>query len=520
MTPRVVVGGLGPAGPELVTVATVGALEGIEHRYLRTTRHPAASAAAGCRSFDDVYDRAATLDEVYARIVEELVGAAARHGEVLYLVPGSPAVAERSVELLRDDARVEVEVLPAVSFLDIAWQRLGVDPLAAGVRLVDGRRFSAEAAGERGPLLVAQCDSRSVLSEVKLAVDGADLPTVTVLQRLGLPDERVFELAWHELDRGFEPDHLTSLWIPWLATPVGRELVGFAELVRTLRQRCPWDREQTHQTLTRHLLEETYETLEAVSNLPPPQPPVGAETSHPGVPTAGGAGARAVGSGRGWPPPGSPAPPAAQAAQHADAYEHLCEELGDLLFQVFFHATLAAEAGAFDVADVARRIHDKLVHRHPHVFGSVEAATAGQVMANWERIKRDEKGRQSVMDGIPAALPSLAYAHKVQRRAATVGFDWASVQGAYPKVSEELAELQADPSADELGDLLFAVVNVARHLDVDPEAALRRATAKFRDRFHAVERLAAARGTDLSSAGPDALDALWEEVKRDERAAG
>ena len=465
MTPRVVVAGLGPAGPELLTAATTTAAERIRHRWLRTSRHPAAAAFAGTPTFDAVYESAASLDEVYARIVDALAGEAAAHGEVLYLVPGSPAVAERTVELLRADSRVHVDVLPAVSFLDLAWHRLGVDPLASGVRLVDGRRFAVEAAGERGPLLVAQCDSAFVLSEVKLAVDDPP-PSATVLQRLGLPDEAVFEVAWVDLDRVVEPDHLTALWVPELAAPVGRELVRFAELVRTLRQRCPWDREQTHASLTRHLVEEAYETVDAIEGL-----------GRPG------------------------------------GMEHLEEELGDLLFQVYFHATLAAEEGHFTLADVARRIHDKLVHRHPHVFGTVEAETAGKVVANWDRIKQAEKGRSSVMEGIPASLPSLLHAAKVQRRAASLGFDWASVEGAYPKVAEELEELRAAPSEEELGDLLFAVVNVARHLGFDPEGSLRRATAKFRDRFAAVEALASERGVDLAGLDLAGLDALWDEVK-------
>jgi tetrapyrrole methylase family protein/MazG family protein len=269
-------------------------------------------------------------------------------------------------------------------------------------------------------------------------------------------------VAWDDLDRAFEPDHLTSLWIPHLAAPVAVELVRFAELVRTLRERCPWDREQTHRSLTRHLLEETYEVLEAI------------ETGDP---------------------------------------DHLEEELGDLLFQVFFHATLGAEDGEFTLADIARGIHDKLVRRHPHVFGDAAAETANDVRQTWEQLKLAEKGRSSLMEGIPGELPSLLYAYKVQRKAASVGFDWPSVDGAYPKVTEELAELKADPSDEELGDLLFAVVNVARHLEIDPETALRAATAKFRGRFQAVEGLAESRGMDLAEAGIEALDALWDEVK-------
>ena len=419
MTARVTVVGLGPGGTDLVTAGTLAEVARVPVRYLRTTRHPAASAVTDARSFDDVYDRADRIDEVYATIVDDLVTAATEHGEVLYAVPGSPRVAERSVDLLCGDGRVEVAVHPALSFLDLAWVRLGVDPLLAGVRVVDGHDVTT-AAGERGPLLVAQCDRRSVLSDVKLLVD--DGPVVTVLHHLGLDDERLFHVAWDDLDRSFEPDHLTSLWVPELATPVAGEVAAFAELVRTLRERCPWDAEQTHHSLTRFLLEETYEVLEAIEALD-----------------------EATG----------------------DGYPHLEEELGDLLFQVVFHATIAAEAGAFTLADVARGIHDKLVARHPHVFADVAVDGTDDVIRNWEQIKKAEKGRTSVMDGIPGNLPALLYAHKVLRKAASLGIE-----------SEPAPGITDDAS---LGRVLLAVVDAARRADLDPEAALRVAAAGVRD---------------------------------------
>jgi len=301
-----------------------------------------------------------------------------------------------------------------------------------------------------------------VLSEIKLAVEAG--PEVTVLQRLGLADQAVTTVAWAELDRAVTPDHLTCVWIPSLTEPVAAELARFVELVRTLRARCPWDQRQTHRSLTRHLLEETYEVLEAIDEV-----------------DAGPAG-----------------------------YDHLEEELGDLLFQVAFHATLAAEAGQFTLADVARTVHDKLVARHPHVFGP-----PGEPMPNWEEAKLAEKGRASVMDGVPGNLPSLLYAFKMQGKAASVGFDWKNAAGAWPKIREELDELEAALAAgdgaapavnEELGDVLFSVVNVARHLGLDPEAALREAAAKFRRRFLAMEALAEAREVPIT-------DDLWDEVK-------
>lgn len=466
-----------------MTSATTAAIERIPNRFLRTSRHPAAAAVPDAVAFDEVYEGAPTLPRVYRAIVDRLLEEAARHGEVLYAVPGSPVVAERTVELLRDasaDGSIELDVMPALSFLELAWARLAIDPVAEGVRVVDGHRFAVEAAGERGPLLVGQCDSKMVLSEIKLAVDDPPQRPVVVLQRLGLPDEAVIEVMWSDLDRTVEPDHLTSVFVPELAAPVAVELARFDELVRTLRERCPWDREQTHRSLTRHLVEETYEVIEAIEGLP------------------------VTGSDE-------------FAADDAAAVDHLEEELGDLLFQVYFHATLATEEGWFTLADVARGIHDKLVHRHPHVFGDIDATSAAEVVANWEEIKKAEKGRDSVMDGIPRGLPSLLYAAKVQRKAAALGFDWPDAAGPYGKVTEELAELQAEPSEDELGDLLFACVNVARHLGHDPEAALRAATAKFRTRFTAVERLAQERRVAMNPGNLVALDQLWDEVKAAQR---
>jgi tetrapyrrole methylase family protein / MazG family protein len=474
---RVTVVGLGPAGPDLLTAAAVTALGQVpaDRRFLRTSRHPAAAAVDGARSFDDVYEAAERIEDVYAAIVERLVEAAGSAGEVVYAVPGSPAVAERTVELLVADGRVEVEIVPALSFLDLAWTRLRVDPFAAGVRVVDGHRFAVEAAGERGPLLVGQCDSTAVLSEIKLAFEDVSPPSVVVLQRLGLPDESIIEVAWEDLDRAgvVQADHLTSLWIPVVATPVAAELTGFVEVVRRLREECPWDREQTHESLTKYVLEEAYEVVEAIATL-----------------------------------------------REEGGVDHLEEELGDLLLQVVLQAAVATQAGDFTLADVARGITEKMVRRHPHVFGDVEVSGADEVHRNWEAIKAAEKavkgagGASSVLEGVPGSLPALSYAAKLSKRAASVGFDWRVLAPVFDKVREELDELEAEPTADELGDVLFSVVNVARWLGHDPEAALRGAAGKFRRRFEFVERAAADAGLDLATADEAEVDALWEQAKR------
>ncbi|MEI8241185.1 MAG: MazG family protein, partial [Actinomycetota bacterium] len=387
--PRIVVVGLGPAGPEYVTDHTRAEIQRISHRFLRTARHPSASLVPEAHSFDEVYERADTFADVYAEITEQLVLAATAHGEVLYAVPGSPLVLERTVRSLRTDERIDCVVHPAMSFLDIAYARLGIDPVEARVTLVDGHDFAVAAAGETGPLLVAHTHANWVLSDIKLAVEQAtgDEPVI-ILQRLGTPEEQIVHTTWAELDRTVEADHLTSIYIPHLAAPVGAELVRFHQLARTLREQCPWDQEQTHRSLVRYLLEETYEVVDALEALDPDDP---------------------------------------------STDDALVEELGDLLYQIEFHATIAEQQGRFTMADVAHGIHDKLVRRHPHVFGDVVADDPDTVVSNWDAIKRAEKGRTSVFDGVPNSQPSLSYAYAVQRKAAKVGFDWPDVDGALPK---------------------------------------------------------------------------------------
>ena len=487
--PRIDVVGLGPGGPELITAGTLTLLAEAPAVFLRTSLHPSAAGFPDAATFDHHYERRDTFDEVYRAIVDDLVVAAVAVGAVAYAVPGSPMVAERTVTLLREHpavlaGEVSLVIHPCVSFLDLAFARVGIDPVVTSVRVVDGESFAVDAAGERGPLLVAQCWSTSVLSDIKLSVESPPEGTVTVLHHLGLPDERVWEVAWDDLDRSFEPDHLTSLWIPMLAAPVAGELAALDQLVRTLRQRCPWDRKQTHGSLGRHLLEESYEVLEAIDAV---------AAVDAAIETGGAGGAQSSELGH----------------REERAVAHLEEELGDLLVQVYFHAALAAEAGRFTLADVARGVHDKLVSRHPHVFGDVVAETPEDVATNWETQKLVEKGRTSVTEGIPAALPALALAAKLQRKALAVGMILPDVTEESIRVAEGVSSLAAgDPAragaateprpapsdpggpvdgeggradqAARIGDLLFSLVNVARALGIDPESALRVRASVFR----------------------------------------
>lgn len=487
--PVVRVVGLGPAGPELTTPAAAAALADAPLVLLRTARHPAAApfVAAGARALDEHYEKATTFEETYAAIVEDVVATAASCGQVAYAVPGSPLVLEQTVRALLADERVEVDVVAGMSFLDLAWARLRLDPVEARARLVDGERFALDAAGDTGPLLVSQVWSLAVLSEVKLAVDTFPSEPVVVLHHLGLADEQVVELAWEDLDRGtVVPDHLTCLWIPRLAEPVAAELVRLDGLVRVLRERCPWDREQTHASLARHLLEEAYEAVDAIAEL--------------------------------------------DGAATPAAVDHLEEELGDVLCQVYYHALLAEEEGQFTLADVARTVHDKLVHRHPHVFGGLEAADAGEVVSRWERAKQEEKGRESLTEGIPAALPSLALAAKLERKLRSAGLGLAAT-GTGPGEPEALlgrflgevataatarsATGTPAGAAEALGSLLLVLARTAADAGIDPEDALGRAARGLAGRIRGAEAHTRARGVTLLEAAEDDRLAAWDAAGAD-----
>ncbi|MBN2114644.1 MAG: nucleoside triphosphate pyrophosphohydrolase [Acidimicrobiia bacterium] len=476
----ILIAGLGPAGLDRLPADLQGRLldPGVTV-VLRTLAHPAAAALAARRPVqpcDDLYEQAADFEEVYRAIAARVLRLA-ESGPVAYAVPGSALVGERAVALIRAGAAaagLAVEVVPGESFLELALERAGIDPLESGFQLLDGRALP-EPLLLPLPTLIAQVDTPAVLYEVRDALLRLLPPEapVTRLADLGGPEEQVEQLGLTDLAARHAGLRVTLFLDP--AAP------GWPGLVRTmarLRRECPWDRRQTHHSLARHLIEEAYETVAALEGLPPEAP--SGEPDYAG-------------------------------------YVEAEEELGDLLLQVVFHATLATEAGVFGVEEVAEGIRRKLVRRHPHVFGEVEAATAEAVLANWEQLKQEEKGRESLLDGVPEVLPALSRALELQSRAATVGFDWPDLAGVVAKVHEELGEVLAEGArrAEEVGDLLFSVVNLARHLEVDPEQALRRAAARFERRFKAMEK-----GGTLLGLSLEEMDRRWEAAKASETDPG
>lgn len=482
--PQVTIVGLGPGHAALVTREAWEVLSTSREVWLRTTHHPCAQALPQgllVHSFDAVYERAASFEELYHAIATELLRLAQRPEGVVYAVPGDPLVGDATVtQTLRLAAAqgVPVRLVHGLSFIEPVLGALGRDALD-GLQLLDAVELAQvlhPPLNPDVPALVAYLGDRALASEVKLALMNQypDEHPVKVVEAVGLPAQRVTELALYELDqRDFDP--FAVLYVP--ALPPVSSFEGFQQTIARLRapNGCPWDREQTHQSLRPNLLEEAYEVLEALDK---------------------------------------------------DDPDALREELGDLLLQIVLHAQIATEEGEFQMPEVIAGIDAKIKRRHPHVWGTTQVNGAAEVSQNWERIKKQERAEhgkegRSLLDGVPRTLPALAQAQDYGTRAARVGFDWPDVQGVMEKMREELRELEAaqtpEERAHEVGDVLFTVVNWARWLGVDAESALRAANRRFAERFAYLEAQARQRGKALETMGPEALDALWNEAKAQKR---
>ncbi|MDR3706919.1 MAG: nucleoside triphosphate pyrophosphohydrolase [Capsulimonadaceae bacterium] len=489
---RIILVGLGPGSPDALTVGALRTLRdaGNIPIYLRTRIHPTVEwleREEGIRfhaSFDDRYETAATFEEVYASIAKRLVEVATANGAVIYALPGHPLVGEKSVALLLERAKakgIAVEIVAAVSFIETVLASAAVE--VSQIDVIDAldvpdlqnpyRAYAAPFALHKANLIYQVYD-REVASRVKLALLEFYPPKHEV-RIAGESGTRVVPLS--ELDWPAQHfDHLTSV----LVGPLDREFhphdfAALLNIMARLREPdlgCPWDREQTPEKLRRYLVEETYEVLDAIDS-------------------------------------GDP-----------DKY---AEELGDLLLQVVFHSQLAREDSLFTIDDVIGHIVAKLIRRHPHVFGNVDVADADEVLRNWEVIKRGEKGyedRKSILDGVVRNLPGLMRAQEISKRAAKAGFEWDSIEGVFDKLSEEVAELREareggdrERIAEEIGDLLFTAVNLARFDKVDAEDALQRMVNRFIARFKRIEQVAESRGVSVDHLTQTEMEAIWQQAK-------
>jgi tetrapyrrole methylase family protein/MazG family protein len=489
--------GLGPGDPMLITRQAWDVLQECSELYVRTRRHPAVAgltAAIELDDFDALDQSGESFDALRTRIVDQIISLGQRPQGVVYAVPGHPLIGEAiSLEIYSRAAGlgIPVRVIAGLSLIEPVVTALGLTP-QPHIAIIDAIELAAlhvPPFSTSAPAVITQVHAPALAAAIQktllsLYPNNYKVSLVQTLpqsesrqNRAGLPPEyfaaspQIEQVILSEIHRS---DHLglfTSLYLPALGPATSFE--AFQEIIAHLRapDGCPWDREQTHQTLRTHLLEETYEVL---------------------------------------------------AALDADNPDEMREEFGDLLLQVVLHAQIAAEAGEFTMADVLENIHTKIVRRHPHVFGDLELKDAQGVLRNWERLKAEErlangKAEASLLDGVASALPALLQAEQYQRRAAHVGFDWPDVQGVLDKLEEELQEVHAAQGTDELfseiGDLLAAVVNLARWYQVEPESALREANRRFRDRFSYIEQQARLQGRSIADLSLDEMEAFWQAAK-------
>ncbi|RKN65751.1 nucleoside triphosphate pyrophosphohydrolase [Paenibacillus ginsengarvi] len=489
MSPSITVLGLGSGDENQLTLGAWKTIQAASPLYVRTEHHPVIGYlrqnGVSIQSFDSLYEANRSFEDVYVSIVDELLRLARMSSvPIVYAVPGHPMVAESTTRLLRErcaEEGVTLSVMGGESFLDQAFVRLGFDPIE-GFALFDATALPASGAAiePRMHTLIAQVYDTHTASDAKLFLMSVypDDFEIVVGHELGIAGrETIVRVPLYELDRLDGYGNLSLIWVPRAdrETLRIRQFERLREIVDILRSPngCPWDREQTHASIRKNLIEETYEVLETIDD---------------------------------------------------DDPAAMCEELGDLLLQIMLHSQMEAETGAFDVYDVIEGLNEKLIRRHPHVFGDAGADDADEALRNWNAMKAEEKKsrgidvtEQSVLAGVPRDLPGLMKAYKLQKKAASVGFDWEQIEEVYAKIEEEISELKAASDEErlgELGDLLFAVVNLSRFLRIDPEEALSSTNRKFVERFEYIERQLRLKGQQIDQTGLTEMEHLWQEAKK------
>ncbi|MGM0877681.1 MAG: nucleoside triphosphate pyrophosphohydrolase [Bacillota bacterium] len=455
-----------------------------EHLFLRTKEHPIIkelNSEISYEAFDTIYEQNDHFDEVYSEIVETLLKRAAETN-IVYAVPGHPLVAEKTVQLLLTEGRQKgytIRVEGGQSFLDSTFQALEIDPIE-GFQLVDALSLKSEQLQLKGHVIVTQVYDQMVASDVKLTLM-EQLPDdykVMIVTAAGSSKQQLKEVALYELDRETSVNNLTSVYIPPIENGaiLHHQFTSLRQIIATLRgpNGCPWDKEQTHHSLKRYLIEECYELLEAIEE---------------------------------------------------EDIDHIIEELGDVLLQVVLHAQIGEDDGMFSIDDVIKGISEKMIRRHPHVFGETTVQDTEEVLSNWDDIKRKEKdsiGKQSILDSVATSLPALSKAFHLQKKAAKVGFDWPTIEGTWEKVKEEIKEFEDELVSnkderlllEEFGDVLFALINVGRHYKIEPEEALSSTNKKFYDRFTYIEKKAIENQKELQNMSLEEMDVYWNEAKK------
>lgn len=477
---EITVVGLGAGDFEQLPMGVYRTLKNVKKVYMRTLDHPVVAElqkeGVSFISFDEVYEKHDEFLPVYQEIASTLIEKAEKES-VLYAVPGHPLVAEMTIQLLIEAEKkgeIQLSIEGGQSFLDAMFTTLKIDPID-GFQMVDGATFSVHHVHMQNHLLIAQVYDQISASHVKLTLmeKYPDDYEVTIVTAAGSKEEVIKTVPLYELDHVAEINNLTTVYVPPVqdAKEALKEFSTLREIIATLRspEGCEWDRAQTHESLTRYLLEEAHEAIQAVNE------------------------------------------------QDDD---HMIEEFGDLLMLVLMNAQIGEDEGYFNLEDIIQAINEKMIRRHPHVFGDVQVESVEEINANWEKIKKEEHQNyedESVLKGEYRAASSLQTSYNYQKKAAKLGFEWGTTEAFWGKVEEELAELREaiekgtkEQQVEEFGDVLTTLVNVARHYKISAEEAMVLANAKFAKRFGYVEQQVKSKWEDYSV---EALLQFWQEAK-------
>ncbi|MEL7570834.1 MAG: nucleoside triphosphate pyrophosphohydrolase [Eubacteriaceae bacterium] len=474
---KIIIGGMGTSSIEHITLKTYNAILNAEKIFIRTKVHESAEDIIALRPdtqcFDEIYDKYDNFEEVYEKITDILI-AQSYDADILYLVPGSPVFAEKTVELIVKKAEcenIEVQILPSVSFVDAIFSSMKADA-AHNIKILNALELKINQFDKNCVILICQVYDNFIASEIKLKLMEYynENKILYIIHAGGDENANIIKTELHELDRRMKFDHMTSVYVPCDMEMNIRDMHSLEEIMDKLRSEggCNWDRCQTHESLKRYIIEECYEVIDAIEK---------------------------------------------------NDGQMLCEELGDVLLQVYFHASIAKEEELFDIRDVYEAICKKMINRHPHVFKAKNDFSPDKVEKEWEAIKLKEKGYKKTSESLiqmPKQLPALMYASRVQDKVKKAGFDFENVEQIYDKLDEELHEFiealkqkQINDIKEEMGDLLFSIVNISRFLKIDSEEALKNATYKFIDRFAIVEELALSDGSDIKNINYEKADKYW-----------
>lgn len=472
--PKLYIVGLGTGDFEDLTFKAHSLINSDLKKFARTIRHPIfKNNIKNLFSFDYLYEKHDEIEEVYNELKQIILDELKQNNELIYLVPGSPYNSDLIVEdLIKNSSSIiDIEIIDGMSFLDKALKLLNNSKM--NIKLIDANDVSKLNFDIHSTNIIGQIESRSLASKLKIEMQEV-YPDDYKIKIIDVLDNKIEDISLFNIDRQKKYDYSTYISVESIENSMLplyniNDLINLMIILRS-SDGCPWDRKQTHSTLRECVIEEAYEVVEAIEN---------------------------------------------------NDIDNLVEELGDLLLQVVFHAQIASEEGYFDFADIVKGIYTKLYIRHPHVFGDKDAENENDAKLTWEEVKKLEKNFTTYtqkLNDIPKSMSPLSRGYKIQKVAAEVGFDWPDISGAILKVKEETTELMEaynlmDKSKveEELGDLIFALINFSRYMNINPDIALNRTNLKFIKRFKFIEENAEKNLKDMTL---EEMDYLWELSKR------